>query len=217
VTSDASLAEYYARRAREYERIYAKPERQEDLQSLKDAVLKQLAGHDVLEVACGTGYWTQIAAESAKSITALDINEGVLAIARTKEYNCPVTLRQLDAFNLPAFERTFSAGLAAFWWSHLKKEQLRSFLAQFLRALAPGALVLFIDNRYVPGSSTPISRIDQNQNTYQQRQIETGQSFEVLKNCPTEAEVCTTMADLAVEVSWIELPHYWLLTCRTLP
>ena len=80
------LAEYYAKRANEYERVYAKPERQRDLAALKERVRRMLAGRRVLELACGTGYWTEVFAPVAKEVTALDVNEEVLAIARAKSY-----------------------------------------------------------------------------------------------------------------------------------
>ena len=61
---------YYAARAREYERIYHKPERQADLARLREAVPAPFTNRTVLEVACGTGYWTQHMARTARSICA---------------------------------------------------------------------------------------------------------------------------------------------------
>src|SRR5262245_51295140 len=81
---ETSMAAYYAQRALEYERIYHKPERQADLQELHNLVERTFAGAAVLEVACGTGYWTEVLARSAASVTAVDINEEVLAVARSK-------------------------------------------------------------------------------------------------------------------------------------
>src|ERR1051326_861454 len=81
-----SLLDYYARRAGEYEKIFAKPERQPDLVALRALLPGLFAGRDVLEIACGTGYWTPIISESARSILATDINEEVLDIARHKAY-----------------------------------------------------------------------------------------------------------------------------------
>ncbi len=78
------LADYYAKRATEYERIYAKPERQADLAALRARIGKIFKGKHVLELACGTGYWTDVIASSAAQVTALDVNEEVLKIARTK-------------------------------------------------------------------------------------------------------------------------------------
>ena len=92
MTDDASLIDYYAKRANEYERIYQKPERQNDLEILRNLFRKILAGKNVLEIACGTGYWTQVISQTANSITATDINEEVLQIARTKIYGCTMSV-----------------------------------------------------------------------------------------------------------------------------
>ena len=75
MTTPDSLAGYYARRAKEYERIYAKPERQTDLAKLRSILQPAFAGANVLELACGTGYWTAVMATSAASVLATDINE----------------------------------------------------------------------------------------------------------------------------------------------
>src|SRR5580693_7492053 len=119
--NNAQLVDYYAKRANEYERVYEKPERQNDLEILRNLFRKTLAGSTVLEVACGTGYWTQVVAQTAKSITATDINEEVLQIARSKTYGCEVNFQKADAFDLnPAPQNNFTAGLAVAWWSHLR-------------------------------------------------------------------------------------------------
>src|SRR6266850_2698743 len=180
-----ALADYYAKRAPEYERIYHKPERQADLQSLRASVAETFAARHVLEVACGTGYWTEVLVSTARSITATDINEEVLAIARTKALNEDrVSFQRRDAFRLGAFGREFDAGIAAFWWSHLTRTELQRFLRGFHAALKPGSVIVFIDNTYVEGSSTPIAHRDQGGNTYQMRRLDDGSTVEVLKNFP---------------------------------
>ena len=69
------LAAYYAARAAEYERVYAKPERQTDLSRLRAAVAEFARGRRVLEVACGTGYhvrrWYVFPPSSAYAIGVL--------------------------------------------------------------------------------------------------------------------------------------------------
>jgi demethylmenaquinone methyltransferase/2-methoxy-6-polyprenyl-1,4-benzoquinol methylase len=208
------LVEYYAKRANEYERIYQKPERQKDLASLRRLFQQVFAGHSVLEIACGTGYWTQVVAETAKSITATDINGEVLQIARAKNYAGSISFRKVDAFNLSFSNNSFTAGLAAAWWSHLRKAQIGDFLFQFHRLFSPGSIIVFMDNQFVPGSNTPISRTDAEGNTYQLRKLENGDEHEVLKNFPSEKEVREVITDLAVEISWTELQYYWFLTYR---
>src|SRR5687768_2991594 len=154
------MVQYYADRASEYERIYAKRERQSDLATLKELVRKTFIDRSVLEIACGTGYWTEVLAENARSVLATDINEEVLEIARSKDRiarSKHVTLKQADAYKPPKLG-PFTGCLAAFWWSHVPKDRIADFLVQLHDRLEVGAKVMFIDNRYVEGSSTPIHR-----------------------------------------------------------
>lgn len=212
---DPSMVGYYAERASEYERIYRKPERQTDLQTLRDFIERSFADADVLEVACGTGYWTEVLARSAKSVIATDINEEVLAIARSKGLPEPVTFLKADAYALPTLTQPSNAGLSSFWWSHIPKSGLRDFLRGFHRALAPGARVVFMDNVYVEGSSTPISRTDPQGDTYQLRQLDDGSTHEVRKNFPTESELRAAVEGLASDVKIEFLPYFWTLSYAT--
>ncbi len=206
------MVQYYAARAKEYERIYSKPERQDDLARLRDFVARAFAGLEALEVACGTGYWTEILAHSAASVVATDVNPQVLAIARAKPTNSEkVGFLQADAYFLPIGGPRFTGGLAAFWWSHVPKSRLKGFLESFHYAFKPGARIVFLDNVYVEGSSTPISRTDDAGNTYQCRQLDDGSTHEVLKNFPNESELRVALEHLAVETHIKFLPYYWMV------
>jgi demethylmenaquinone methyltransferase/2-methoxy-6-polyprenyl-1,4-benzoquinol methylase len=207
------LAAYYARRASEYERIYARPERQADLGALRARVAKMLAGRAVLEIACGTGWWTEAIAPVARSITALDVGEEVLAIARRKSYpEGRVRFVQGDAYALPDFGRRHDALFAGFWWSHVPLARLDGFLAAAADAVAPGALLVFLDNRYVEGSSTPIARRDADGNGYQVRTLEDGSSHEVLKNFPSEGDLIRRSSRFGWGANVELLEHYWLFS-----
>jgi demethylmenaquinone methyltransferase/2-methoxy-6-polyprenyl-1,4-benzoquinol methylase len=213
MAKDAFLIEYYAKRAQEYERLYEKPERQADLAAIKKLCAEAMAGKHVLEIACGTGYWTQAAAQTARSIVATDINEEVLQIARSKSYPCGVQVQSADAFILGSLPgQPFTAGMAMHWWSHLRQTEIPRFLAGFHQLFSPGARLLFMDNRFVAGSNTPISRTDAAGNTYQLRRLADGTGHEVLKNFPSASEVQHFLGEAADEVCWTELPYYWILT-----
>jgi len=206
------LATYYAKRANEYERIYAKPERQADLRTLEARVRKMLAGRRVLELACGTGYWTDIFAPAAAQVTALDLNEEVLEIARSKKNAGKVTFLRGSAYEIPDLGRAYDALFAGFWWSHVPLERLDGFLVDCQSAVAPGALIAFLDNRYVEGSSTPVTRHDLQGNTYQMRKLDDGSPHEVLKNFPTESELIQRVSRLGWGANVELLEHYWLLS-----
>lgn len=211
-----NLAAYYAKRASEYERIYAKPERQSDLSALRTRVGGMFAGRSVLELACGTGWWTPILAQGAARVTALDLNEEVLAIARTKALPAgKVEFVRGSAFEIPDFGRRHDALFAGFWWSHVRLEELDAFLASAVAAIAPGSLVAFLDNRYVEGSSTPVSRRDEQGNSYQLRRLADGSSHEVLKNFPDTAELIERASRRGTDAHVELLEHFWLLSFRS--
>jgi demethylmenaquinone methyltransferase/2-methoxy-6-polyprenyl-1,4-benzoquinol methylase len=211
--NDATMLDYYSRRAAEYERVYDKPERQNDQARLRDHLKRLLAQRHVLELACGTGYWTAAIADVAASITATDASEEVLAIAMAKGLQADsVRFARADAWHAGTIGGDFDAGLAAFWWSHIPKQKLAPFLAEFHAALKPGARVVFADNRFAPGSSTPISRTDAAGNTFQTRSLDDGSTHEVLKNFPTREELLALVEPLAGSVDVLNLQYFWCLS-----
>lgn len=208
---ERKLAAYYARRAAEYEEIYRKPERQQDLKTLTKILSTIFKDRQVLEIACGTGYWTRIIASSAASILALDCNKETLEIARRENYQrCPVTFLEDNAYTMLRVKGDFTAGFCGFWWSHIPKERLVSFMVRFHSRLRENALVVMVDNNYVEGSSTPIARQDDQGNTYQTRRLADGSEYEILKNFPTPAELKDLLSPCTTHPEIINLTYYWL-------
>lgn len=206
------LVEYYRRRAGEYEAIYAKPERQADLAVLRQVVPERLRDRRVLEIACGTGYWTALVAPLAASIVATDMAEEPMAIARAKTYpRGRVRFERADAYDLSDALGRFDGALAMFWWSHIPLKQIGRFLASLHRRLEPGARVVLFDNVYIDGSSTPIAERDAAGNTYQLRPLADGSQNRVLKNFPTEGDLRTALQPHAARLSYRALEYYWLL------
>lgn len=201
------LVDYYRRRAEQYEAIYAKPERQADLALLREKIPEKLRGARVLELACGTGYWTQLIAGVAAQVVATDLAEEPLQIARAKAYVRTPVFSIADAYALPEVLGRFDAVLAVFWWSHIPRQRIGEFLASLHGRLEPGARVVLMDNLYVDGSSTAISQIDVHGNTYQLRRLGDGSAVRVLKNFPSEAEL---RSQLPGPVSYEALEYYWL-------
>jgi ubiquinone/menaquinone biosynthesis C-methylase UbiE len=211
-TPASPLVQYYGKRAAEYERIYDKPERQRELEWLRQRIPEIFRDRTVLEVACGTGYWTQCIARTARKVHACDINEAVLDIARDKPLpRDRVAFFKADAATFAGVPPECDAAFAGFWWSHVKKSELAVFVRNLAVHLQPGARVAILDNTFAPGSSTPISRRDAEGNTYQQRKLGNGEAYEVLKNFPTAGELRDAVSPVAREAHLESLMYYWLL------
>ncbi len=206
------MQDYYRRRAAVYERIYARPERQDDLRAMEAALPALYAGRRVLEVACGTGWWTPHGARDARRWLATDINTETMDVARAKAMPACVEFRRVDAHQWGELvNETFDAAFAGFWWSHVPLQQLRGWLDGLHARLEPGAQVVFLDNRFVEGSGTPLSHTDADGNTWQQRALDDGSVHAVLKNFPDRAQALAVLGPRARAPRWTEHTHYWVL------
>ena len=210
---DTPLTNYYSARAREYEQVYSKPERQADIGRLHSLLPGFVADRRVLEVACGTGYWTRFLIREAKSVVAVDASSATLEIAAEKDWPPGrVNFHVGDAYDLPEELGTFDAAFAGFWWSHIPVRDRRAFLNSLDQRLLVGAKVVLLDNLFVEGNSTPIANRDSDGNTYQRRRLSDGSEHVVLKNYPSEAELRADVASFGQNVSFTALEYYWLLS-----
>jgi ubiquinone/menaquinone biosynthesis C-methylase UbiE len=210
---NADLVQYYRRRAEEYDRVYEKPERQVDIAKLKASLPRLVASRRIIEVAAGTGFWTQVLSMTATSILASDINAEPLAVARGRKYGCPVAFELADAYQLGKPDGALDLAFVGFWWSHIPRRDIGRFLDSLHRRLGPGREVVVLDNRYVEGSNHPIVRTDPDGNTYQHRELDDGSRHEVLKNFPSEDELRQTLTGHADSITALRmLDHYWLLS-----
>lgn len=208
---NSDIVAYYQDRAKEYEKIYNKPERQSEL-LLAAQILQQIfKNKEVFEIACGTGYWTEKIAETAKSILATDINNTVIEIAKLKNYSgAKVDFSIADIFNL-ANTYKYESLFGGFIWSHIKRQDLNNFIDVTISVAGSGGTVVFMDNNYVAGSNLPATDTDDLGNTYQTRVLENGTTYKVLKNFPTEKFIRQLLTGKATDINFINLQYYWLL------
>jgi SAM-dependent methyltransferase len=208
------LARYYRDRAPEYDAVYAKPERQSDLAELHQVLPPLVAGARILEIAAGTGYWTQTLSRSAAAITATDLNPETLDVARGREYGpAKVSFGSADAYALNQVPGVFDLAFVGFFWSHILRADLPRFLNGLHGRLGSERRIIVLDNRYVPGSNHPISRASEQGDTYQIRTLADGRSYEIVKNFPDRAQFADDVADYVTELEWTELPYYWMACC----
>jgi SAM-dependent methyltransferase len=209
-----NMRDYYARRAAYYERVYFKPERQDDLRAMEAWVAQAFAGHRVLEIACGTGWWTPHGARDCVYWLATDLNPETMAIAATKPLPPgKVDFATVDAYALDGLEgRRFNAAFAGCWWSHVPLAVLPGWIELLHSRLEPGARVVFLDNAHVQTSNLPITRRDTDGNSYQDRTLDDGSVHEVLKNFPTRDEAFAAIGPRARDPQWMAFDHYWVLS-----
>ncbi len=184
------MVKYYKDRAKEYEEIYEwrDPKRQEEQDLMQSELKKAFKGRRMLDIGCGTGYWTQRLSSTAERIVGIDINEAVLEIARSKEYGCPTEFMVMDAYNME-FDERFTGVLASFMLSHVLKEDIPSWLDHVHEFLEPGARVFFADNTYIEGVGGVLQTKPDDPNTYKLRTLNDGSQHLIVKNYFTTEEL----------------------------
>ncbi|MFE1912336.1 class I SAM-dependent methyltransferase [Streptomyces anandii] len=133
---------YYRARAAEYDRAY--DERMPMARFVR--VLDELPiSGDVLEFACGTVQWTQLLADRARSLTALDAAPEMLRIARARMRGRATHFIEADIFSWePGLQ--YDTVFFAFWLSHVPPMEMEAFWALLRWTLTPGGCVVFLDD-----------------------------------------------------------------------
>ena len=158
---------------------------------------------DVLEIACGTGNWTQVLSKRARSVLATDINQDSLEIARRKPYGAgKVEFRIVDAYGLDVVDRTFDAVFAADWWSHIPKGAIGGFVDGLAGKLTAGGRVILIDMLPCEELNRMFSHFDQNGNRISRRVLPGGDIFEIVKNFPSEEDLTEAFSKIARDIDY---------------
>lgn len=213
---DAVLLRYYDQRAPEYEEIYSPRDTTHghDLGELSRALRETLRGRRVLEVACGTGYWTAAVAQVAREVVATDASLPMLAEARDKALPKAVRFCEADAYDLAPAGNGFDGALAMFWLSHVPRHRLRDFLARLHGRLIDGASVFFADNVHVPGVGGDLTAPDANGDTFKLRRLADGSRHRVLKNYYTDEELRALLAPFAQDLVLHRGGNFWSASYR---
>ena len=196
------MQRYYDRRAEVYDHSmgYDDPEMVRSLEPVIEALRQNLTDLNVLEIACGPGFWTQRVASAARHVLATDLNESVLTLARAKAIDPErVAFARADAFDLSSIDAEFTAAFAVDWLAHVPRSRMRAFLEGLHRKLAPGAHVAFCDQTPRPTSLT--GTFDAEGNHLQQRTLPDGSSYRVIKHFFSEQEVQVMLAPYAADLS----------------
>jgi demethylmenaquinone methyltransferase/2-methoxy-6-polyprenyl-1,4-benzoquinol methylase len=209
---ESQMQSYYTARASEYDNVYLKPERQPDLRAIERWLPPNFSNATLLEVACGTGYWTQFIEPVAAHIVAIDTSPETMHIAKSRVPDGKAKFLVGDAYNLSPNLGRFNAAFAGFWFSHVPKARRAEFLNGLRALLVPGAKVIFLDNLYVEGSSSPITESDADGNTYQGRKLKDGSTYRLLKNFPSEAELQSLLGGLGERGTFTTWQHFWAFT-----
>lgn len=210
------LNDYYSQLAPELAqqptRIHAVPERQYELQNLIALALKFSIEQNLLELACGIGFWTEKLAKSARAILAIDICESTLRLAEQRVISNCVRFARADALNLSIENTGITAVFSGFFLSHLRRNALKGFFSQIDSQLDNGVRVLFFENTFPRSCMRRYRCIDVESNTFEFRCLGNGDEHLILKNDFTDSELMAALSPRASKVRVERGIYYWSLS-----
>jgi ubiquinone/menaquinone biosynthesis C-methylase UbiE len=210
--ADKETEKYYNQRAPEYEQIYFRDDvaRRKEIADESERLGRLATGRRVLELACGTGYWTEVMSATAVSIDAVDLSPEMLAVAQKKTYRCPVTFTQSDMQAYAAAAGAYDLVALGFWFSHQPRQEYQAFFDLIGRPLKPGGTIWMIDNN--PPAEGPLShhaRVDTHGNNYKYRFLDNGEQYTILKNYFERAGLQNLFSPRFTVESLIHQRYYW--------
>jgi len=109
---------------------------------------------DVLELAGGTGWWTERLAATATSLTVLDASAETLERNRARVQRADVEYVVADLFDWRP-ERTYDVVFFSFWLSHVPRPSFARFWALVRSCLHDGGRAFLVDNHTDPVQQPP--------------------------------------------------------------
>lgn len=208
----AEMVDYYRARAPEYDEWWQRQGRYnrgpdfnalwfaEIEEVLADFDALQMTG-DVLELAPGTGNWTQRLLATTNTVTAVDASPEMIAINRARVQSERVTYVLADLFTWqPA--RQYDAICFGFWLSHVPLERMDDFWRTVAKALRPGGKLFFIDNLRESTTTSVDQHLPAVGSQIMTRKLNDGRTFQIVKNYfdPAALEAQCQAAGLPVRV-----------------
>ncbi|MCP4570090.1 MAG: class I SAM-dependent methyltransferase, partial [FCB group bacterium] len=181
--------EYYRARAAEYDQWvnrefrYDRGEEQKirwmaARKDMEKALADSIPSGDILELACGTGFWTVHLIPYATKLTAVDVSPEMIEINRHKFNDLRIEYIEADLFSWrPSCQYDFI--FFSFWLSHIPASHFDSFWEMVRGALKPGGRAFFIDS-LMTQESTAINHAQLEKDGKAKRKLNDGSEYEIV-------------------------------------
>lgn len=209
--------DYYRARAGEYDQAYSRSGRYDRGEARRRQWLDELASVErqlvhwaprgrILELAAGTGMWTEKLVPFCSHFVALDASPEVLLLNRARVADERVEYVSADVFSWEPAERADFV-FFGFWLSHVPPRLFDAFWALVARCLEPGGRVAFVDSAAAPGSAGSDAAYRET------RTLDDGREFEIAKVLFEPARLEADLAGLGWTGRVERTEHHFVFGC----
>jgi demethylmenaquinone methyltransferase/2-methoxy-6-polyprenyl-1,4-benzoquinol methylase len=182
--------QYYRERASEYDEWFFRQGRYDrgenhrqqwfsEISQVETALRASTPSGDILELACGTGLWTQHLAPLATHLTAVDASPEAIALNQQRVASASVEYIVANLFSWTPKQK-FDFVFFGFWLSHVPREKFTLFWQMVKRTLKPNGRVFFVDSLFTQ-ESTAQNHVALNRRGYSERKLNNGRTYRVVK------------------------------------
>jgi len=168
------------------------------LDRVEEALRAFSVSGNVLELAGGTGWWTERLAQSADHLTVVDSSPEVLEINRIRTARPDVDYVVADLFAWVP-ERSYDVVFFSFWLSHVPRQRCKAFWSMVRSCLSPDGRVFLIDNHsdpHIPETDFKDPYVLQYLPDRHVRRLDDGHEYDVVKVMYEPDELAGELTDL---------------------
>jgi demethylmenaquinone methyltransferase/2-methoxy-6-polyprenyl-1,4-benzoquinol methylase len=188
--------DYYRARAGEYDEWFHRHGRydrgathkeqwQHELATLQAALANAPPYRRALELACGTGLWTERLAAHADAVTAVDAAQEMLEINRARVDRSSIAQATVEYVETDIFQwqppHRYDLVFFSFWLSHVPATRFDQFWELVDKALASDGTVFFVDSAYTPNSTALDHKLGTRSDDTEPRRLNDGREFNIVK------------------------------------
>jgi 2-polyprenyl-3-methyl-5-hydroxy-6-metoxy-1,4-benzoquinol methylase len=219
-TIEEQQIEYYQARASEYDEWFLRKGRFDRGEEINrpwfvevDGVRKILEDFKpegrILELACGTGLWTQELIKYSNQITAVDAVKEVIELNKRRLQSDQISYIQANIFQWKPVS-TFDVIFFSFWLSHVSPNYFTLFWKIVEKALAPGGRVFFIDSKYDQKSTAKDHILGEEESGIANRKLNDGREFQIVKIFYKSKILKKQLQELSWNITVQETPTYFI-------
>ena len=166
---------------------------------------------DVLELASGTGWWTERLARSADRLACVDASPETVEINRARLRAAALAEPRYEIADLFAWQpdERYDAVFFSFWLSHVPEDRFDAFWSTVAKALKPGGRAYLVDSLPDLTSTANNHRMPDAEGV-QERKLNDGSSYRIVKCFREPGPLADRLASLGWVPSIAGTAHYFV-------